>query len=109
LALFLGALAVSADCAKKQPAATAKLTASDGAPYDWFGFSVGIGPNALVVGASGWVTTSKFQAKLTGADGSGQDYFGSSVSISGNTVTVGSDGWPGGSQQGVAYVFTALR
>jgi hypothetical protein len=101
---------------------TAKLTASDGAAYDWFGYSVAIAGNDVVVGASdannyqgaayvyikppsGWTTTSKFAAKLVALDGAAEDVFGSSVAISGNTVAVGSDGWPGGNGQGAAYVF----
>jgi hypothetical protein len=101
---------------------TAKLTASDGAAYDWFGYSVAITGNTVVVGASdannfqgkayvyvkpksGWETTSKFRAELIAGDGSANDTFGISVSISGSTVAVGSAGWSGGSQQGAAYVF----
>lgn len=101
---------------------TAKLTASDGAAYDWFGYSVAIIGNTVVVGASdasnfqgkayvyvkpkiGWETTSKFRAELIAGDGSANDTFGISVSISGSTVAVGSAGWSGGSQQGAAYVF----
>jgi hypothetical protein len=101
---------------------TAKLTASDGAAYDWFGYSVAIAGNTVVVGASdatnfqgkayiyvkptsGWETTSQFRAELIAGDGSANDAFGISVSISGRTVAVGSAGWNGGSQQGAAYVF----
>ncbi|HEY6293548.1 MAG TPA: FG-GAP repeat protein [Terriglobia bacterium] len=101
---------------------TAKLTASDGAAYDWFGYSVAISGKTLVAGASdadnyqgaaylylkpasGWTTTSHFAAKLVASDGAGEDVFGTSVAISGATVAVGSDGWPGGDAQGAAYVF----
>ena len=101
---------------------TAKLTAVGGAAFDWFGYSVAISGNVVVVGASdassfqgtaylyvkptaGWKTTSKYQAKLVAADGAAQDYFGSAVAIAGGAVAVGSDGWPAGSQSGVAYVF----
>ncbi len=103
----------------------AKLTASDGAPDDYFGNSVSISGNTVVVGAAGatvgnnsdqgaayvftesgsaWTQT----AKLTASDGAASDYFGNSVSISGNTVVVGADNATVGanSAQGAAYVFT---
>ena len=87
---------------------TAKLTASDGAADDYFGTSVSISGNTVVVGASeprsaqhgqgaayvftepgsGWANMTQ-TAKLTASDGAAGDYFGFSVSISGNTVVVG--------------------
>lgn len=87
---------------------TAKLLPSDGAALDFFGFSVAISGNYVVVGAhqdddngtnsgsayifekpvSGWVNGSE-NAKITSSDGAAADYFGYSVSISGNTVVVG--------------------
>ena len=88
---------------------TAKLTASDGAAGDDFGFSVSISGNTVVVGApnatvggnagqgaayvftepgSGWANMTQ-TAKLTASDGAAGDDFGYSVSISGNTVVVG--------------------
>nr|WP_321358841.1 T9SS type A sorting domain-containing protein [uncultured Draconibacterium sp.] len=85
---------------------TAKLTASDGADYDYFGISVSIssdGATALVgaygkstnQGAAylyekgvGWVTTDAFAAKLTASDAADSDYFGVSVSISSDGATV---------------------
>ena len=100
----------------------AKLTASDGAAGDWFGCSVSISGDNVVVGAqedddlggssgsayifrysgTNWVEV----AKLTASDGSINDAFGNSVSISGETVVVGAywdddAGWNSGS----AYVF----
>jgi len=98
----------------------AKLTASDGAAGDEFGFSVAISGDTVVVGADGdnsdqgsayvfvkpgggWATTSAFTAKLTASDGAAGDYFGASVAISGDTVVVGADG--DNSDQGSAYVF----
>ncbi len=107
---------------------TAKLTASDGAADDYFGTSVSISGNTVVVGApdanvgsnnnqgaayvftesgSGWTNMTQ-TAKLTASDGAAGDYFGHSVSISGNTVVVGAlDATVGShSQQGAAYVFT---
>ena len=87
---------------------TAKLTASDGAAGDYFGYSVSISGNTVVVGASATVGTNSYQgaayvftepgsgwanmtqtAKLTASDGAAGDDFGNSVSISGNTVVVG--------------------
>ena len=88
---------------------TAKLTASDGAAGDDFGYSVSISGNTVVVGASratvggnsgqgaayvftepgsGWANMTQ-TAKLTASDGAADDDFGDSVSISGNTVVVG--------------------
>lgn len=101
---------------------TAKLTASDGAAYDWFGYSAAIAGDIVVVGASdadtfkgkayvyvkpksGWETTSKFRAELIAKDGSANDTFGLSVAIGGGMVAVGAPGWSGGNQQGAAYVF----
>ena len=102
---------------------TAELTASDGAGADYFGTSVSISGNTVVVGAygvngsqgaayvftesgSGWVSTS-MAAKLTASDGASGDTFGYSVSISGNTVVVGaySATVNGNSNAGAAYVF----
>ncbi len=104
---------------------TAKLTAADGAAGDWFGYSVSISGDTVVVAAEGaTVGTNSYQgaayvftesgsawtqtAKLTASDGAARDDFGSSVSISGNTVVVGAQGATVGanSDQGAAYVFT---
>jgi len=97
---------------------TAELTASDGAAGDYFGQSVSISGNTVVVGAwattvggnylqgaayvftepvSGWADMTQ-TAKLTASDGAADEGFGDSVSISGNTVVA-----TGG---GAAYVFT---
>ena len=83
----------------------AKLTASDGAPKDWFGWSVSVSGDTAVVGAlydddngfhSGSVyvfvragSTWTEQAKLTASDGAGGDQFGLSVSVDGDTAVVG--------------------
>jgi hypothetical protein len=100
---------------------TAKLTASDGAAYDWFGSSVAIQGNIVAVGAmdatgfrgsayvyakpkNGWATTSRFAAKLTASDSGVDDFFGSSVALGGGVVAVGSSGWPGNAI-GAGYVF----
>jgi FG-GAP repeat len=80
-----------------------KLTASDGAASEWFGSSVAISENTVVVGAhrdntyqgsayifvrSGSSNWSQKQ-KLTASDGASYDSFGSSVAISGDTAVVG--------------------
>jgi FG-GAP repeat protein len=91
---------------------TAKLTASDGAYSDWFGASVAISGDTVVVGAraanfqldaftpgpgaaylfnkpaAGWANMTE-TAKLTASDGKAWDGFGKSVAISGETVVVG--------------------
>ena len=104
---------------------TAKLTASDGAAGDGFGWSAAIDGDTLVVGAdeagnsgpgaayvfvepsSGWSGNLTETAKLTASDGAAGDVFGSSVAISGGTVVVGAgDAAVGGTAYlGAAYVF----
>ncbi|MBN1811580.1 MAG: PKD domain-containing protein, partial [Anaerolineae bacterium] len=96
----------------------AKLLADDGYRYDYFGFSVAVGGDTIVVGAYGdddqgsdsgsayvferqedaWVQ----QAKLTAGDGGSDDRFGMSVVIHGDTILVGAAGADG---TGAAYVF----
>ena len=99
-----------------------KLTASDGAAYDYFGISVAINEDTIVVGARGdddigSVSGSAYvfvrsgdswtqQDKLTPSDGAAGDYFGESVAISGDTVVVGAcRDDDNGSYSGSAYVF----
>jgi len=109
---------------------TAKLTASDGAAGDLFGWSVSISGNTVVVGArfatvggnatqgaayvfaepsSGWSGNLTQTAELTASDGAASDSFGFSVAIDANTgaVVVGAiEATVGGnSGQGAAYVF----
>jgi uncharacterized protein (DUF2345 family) len=102
----------------------AKLTASDGAGYDFFGTSVAISGDTVVVGApdatigsalyqgaayvfvkpvAGWASTSSFDAKLAASDGAVSDTFGTSVAISGGTIVAAAPG--SNSSQGAAYVF----
>ena len=104
----------------------AKLTASDGAATDYFGLSVAVHGDTIVVGAhrdddnglqsgsayvltkpaNGWVTTST-AAKLTASDGASQDFFGYSIAVHGDTIVVGAYGDDdNGSQSGSTYVFT---
>ena len=107
---------------------TAKLTASDGAASDLFGFSVSISGDVAVVGAitddaplsdsgsayvferplGGWVSMTQ-TAKLTASDGAAGDQFGVSVSISGDVAVVGAflhD--DNGLESGSAYMFVGL-
>ena len=100
----------------------AKLSASDAATNDSFGFSVSISGDSSIVGAfqdddqginsgSAYVFTRSGnswsqQAKLIASDGTDGDSFGASVSISGDSVVVGSSGDDdNGSKSGSAYVF----
>jgi uncharacterized repeat protein (TIGR01451 family) len=100
-----------------------KLVASDGDAGSFFGDSVSISGDTLVVGAplattpggsagaayvfvrSGSVWTQ--QQKLVASDGESGDFFGASVAISGDTVVVGAyrDANAGGFDAGAAYVF----
>ena len=98
----------------------AKLTASDGNFADYFGYSVAISGNTVVVGApnysgngpgavyvfvkpsGGWTNMTE-TAKLTSSDGQAGDDLGWSVAIAGNVATAGAPA--AGSYQGAAYVF----
>ena len=96
-----------------------KLTASDGAANDQFGYSVAISGNYAIVGAYGddasasgsayifKVNTGTQYRKLTASDGAEEDYFGYSVAISGNYAIVGAryDDDGGASASGSAYIF----
>ena len=99
-----------------------KLTASDGAVGDSFGYSVSVSGDTAVVGAAldddnGDLSGSAYvfvrsgstwteQAKLTASDGAAYDYFGLSVSVSGETAVVGADGDDdNGTESGSACVF----
>jgi hypothetical protein len=99
---------------------TAKLTAKGDGPSCFFGRSVAIDRDTIVIGSpgngtsfvfvkpgSGWATTSRFNARLTPSDPTSEDWFGGSVSINGNTVAVGAPLATVGSnvEQGEAYVF----
>jgi hypothetical protein len=92
------------------------LTASDGAADDWFGRSVAVDGDTVVVGSDaadvggvfnqgaayvfvrdgdGWVE----QARLTASDGGSSDQFGFAVAVAGDTALIGS-------ADDAAYVFT---
>ena len=100
-----------------------KLTAEDAAADDYFGASVSIDGDHVVVGAhydgdNGSYSGSAYifvnnhngswsqQAKLTAVDGEAYDEFGSSVSIDGDHVVVGAQyDRDNGSNSGSAYIF----
>jgi FG-GAP repeat len=99
---------------------TAKLTASDEAANDYFGLSVAVAGETVVVGApeganigpgaayvfvkpkAGWKDMTQ-TAKLTASDGGTGDLFGWSVATIGNTVVAGAQF--GNSARGETYVF----
>ncbi|MFD1016028.1 T9SS type A sorting domain-containing protein [Winogradskyella rapida] len=99
-----------------------KLTASDAAATDYFGYSVAIDGDYAIVGAynnahAGYRSGSAYifvrsgnswaeQAKLTASDGVTSDYFGCSVAIAGDSAIVGAylDD-DAGSSSGSAYIF----
>ncbi|MFC1836305.1 FG-GAP repeat protein, partial [Thermodesulfobacteriota bacterium] len=102
-----------------------KITASDAAADDWFGFSVSISGRYAIVGAyldDGWDTNSGSAyifardeggddnwgevTKITASDAAEDDYFGYSVSISGDNAIVGAyRDDDGGTDSGSAYVY----
>lgn len=114
-----------------------KLSASDKAAYDYFGYSVSIDGNYAIAGAyledplvpasggtqsnagsayvfersytwSGVATWSQV-AKLYGPNAQPSDLFGNSVSISGNNTVVGApSNDQAGTAAGAAYVFTRV-
>ncbi len=104
---------------------TARLEASDPAASDFFGISVAISGDNIVVGAhfddddgsasgsayvftkpgSGWTDMSE-TGKLTASDGAFSDKFGSSVGISGDIIVVGApEDDDNGSNSGSVYLF----
>lgn len=107
---------------------TAELTASNGTQNAYFGSSVAISGNTIVVGApgatvegntgegsgyvfveptGGWKNMTQ-TAELGASDGAAGDNFGQAIAIDSNTVVVGAPYATIGSnyQQGAAYIFT---
>jgi WD40 repeat protein len=97
-----------------------KLTASDAAPDDWFGYSVAIDGNSALIGAhlndtagdeSGAayildVATGQQRFKLTPSDAAEHDRFGFQVAISGNIAIVGAPAsFAADNRPGSAYLF----
>ncbi len=79
-----------------------KLTASDGAPFDLFGYSVALIENGALIGAYGddayrgaayfyrrEGTTWTGEQKLTASDGVGNDHFGTSVALTAGYALAG--------------------
>ena len=102
----------------------AKIQASDAEENDFFGWSVGIDGDTVVVSAayedtgalnagSAYIftrdgSTWTQQAKIQAADAAASDEFGYSVGIDGTTVIVGARYEDtGGNNVGAAYIFTA--
>ncbi len=113
----------------------AKLTASDSAALDYFGYSVAVDGDTVLVGAyqdddeendsedsgsayiftkpnssGGWADWDPMKdtetAKLTASDGADDDWFGVSVALDGNTAVIGASGDDDkGIDSGSAYVF----
>ena len=109
---------------------TAKLTASDGAALDYFGYSVAVDGDTVLVGAyqdddeendsedsgsayiftkpnsSGSWADGNETAKLTASDGADDDWFGVSVALDGKTAVIGASGDDDkGIDSGSVYVF----
>ncbi len=97
-----------------------KLTASDGAAGDLFGYSVALSGHLALVGApfdddngnnagSAYlfdVRSGKQLRKLKASDGAARDYFGWSVALSGHLALAGAPGdGDNGSGSGSAYLF----
>ncbi len=99
-----------------------KLTAPDGAQYDFFGVSLSLDANAVAVGApydddggadSGSVhmfvrsqSTWTEAQKLTAGDAAASDYFGYAVGLEGNALLVGAHyDDDRGADSGAAYAF----
>jgi len=97
----------------------AKITASDAAAGDFFGWSVAVGSGRIVVGAyadddNGTTSGSAYIfdldgnqiAKITASDGAANDYFGWSVAVGSGSIVVGAYGDDdNGTTSGSAYVF----
>jgi len=92
-----------------------KITASDAADYDYFGYSVAVGSGRIVVGAYRNADNGSFSgsayifdldgnqlAKITASDGASGDFFGSSVAVGSGRIVVGAYG---DDDNGSAYIF----
>lgn len=107
-----------------RPVEQQKLVADDGAPEDFFGYSVAISGDIAIVGSfkaddevkgvdagSTYVFTRsgtiwRQQTKLTAIDGAANDTLGGNVALSGETAVAGAIGHDeNGDNSGAAYVF----
>jgi FG-GAP repeat protein len=102
-----------------------RLTPSDPAPKQWFGFSVATGNGTIVVGAPNHHSQGKragaayvFErragewtqvGRLTASDAVPGTWFGNAVAISGDTIVVGMLLNGEGKRSGSAYVFERRR
>jgi hypothetical protein len=101
-----------------------ELTAPDGTSTDRYGFSIGVSPSALVIGAPGFNaqagiayfygwngTVWTLQSELAGSDPAGGNVFGTAVAVSGAAAVVGAPGANNAQHinghTGTAYVFLA--
>jgi len=95
-----------------------KITASDGAADDSFGFSVAVGSGRIVVGAyddddNGSNSGSAYifdldgtqLAKIKASDGAADDEFGRSVAVGSGRIVVGGHPPYGATGSGSAYIF----
>ena len=97
----------------------AKITASDGAANDFFGFSVAVGSGRIVVGSysdddNGSASGSAYifdldgtqLSKIDASDGAANDYFGRSVAVGSGRICVGAYGDDdNGTSSGSAYIW----
>lgn len=102
----------------------AKLTSSNGATNDWFGYSVAVSGDRAVIGAplndasftsnqgSAYVfvrsgSSWSQEVQVNASDAADNDNFGYAVALSGTTAVVGSPAHTvnGNSYQGAAYIF----
>ena len=99
-----------------------KLIASDGAAQDFYGISVAVDADTIVIGGwgdadQGFGTGSAYvyvrdngvwteQQKLTAADGATEDFFGIMVAVDGDTVLIAADGGGVTDAPGKVYVYT---
>jgi hypothetical protein len=119
VAAICGLLLISASPVQADWRELDKVTASDGAGGDYFGWSVSISGDYALAGAdyddggrgSAYIfkreaTLWTQQLKLTASDSAFNDYFGYSVSVSGDYAIVGAYGDDDkGSNSGSAYIF----
>ncbi len=115
---------VAAPASAITPTEVAKLLANNGAARDYFGNSVALDGDTVLIGAwgdqdngddsgSAYVFTRSGsswteQAKLTAIEGAALDLFGNSVALFGDTALIGAwgDHDNGNNDSGSAYVFT---